>query len=108
MAHFIGAYKDQRKRMHMRNQGKKYSGWTGRMLQAAGLAVVIQFAVQEAFAACATVKIEISQEVTLERQAFDAHMRIKNDLDGISLESVDVDVVFTDGDGNTVRGAKMS
>ena len=78
------------------------------MLQTAILAVAFQFTTQQALAACATVKIEISQEVTLERQAFDAHMRIKNDLDGISLESVDVDVVFTDGDGNTVRGAKMS
>ena len=66
------------------------------------LMVAFQFAAQEALAACATVKIEINQEVTLERQAFDAHMRIKNDLEGISLESVDVDVVFTDREGNTV------
>ena len=72
------------------------------------LVLAFQLAAQQALAACASVKIEINQEVTLDRQAFDAHMRIKNDLDGINLESVDVDVVFTDGDGNTVRGAKMS
>ena len=66
------------------------------------LMVAVQLSCQQAMAACATVKIEISQEVTLERQAFDAHMRIKNDLEGLSLGNVNVDVVFTDGDGNTV------
>ena len=49
-------------------------------MQTAILAAAIQSAAQQAFAACATVKIEIRREVTLARQAFDAHMRIKNDL----------------------------
>lgn len=51
---------------------------------------------------CAEVKIEIKQELTLERQAFDAHMRINNGLDHISLENVNVDVTFADEDGNAV------
>lgn len=51
---------------------------------------------------CATVKIEIRQELTLERQGFDAHMRINNGFDHISLTNVDIDVKFTDVDGETV------
>jgi len=37
---------------------------------------------------CARVKIEIKQEMTLERQAFDAHMRITNGLSHIALQNV--------------------
>ena len=51
---------------------------------------------------CARVKIEIRQELTLERQAFDAHMRITNGLTHVSLEDVDIDVSFADEDGNPV------
>jgi len=51
---------------------------------------------------CATVKIEIKQEATLERQAFDAHMRINNALSHIGLESIRVDVLFKDAEGNPV------
>lgn len=54
---------------------------------------------------CAQVKIEIKQELTLERQAFDAHMRINNGLDNLSLENVQVDVNFADADGNSVLGS---
>jgi len=54
---------------------------------------------------CARVKIEIQQELTLERQAFDAHMAITNDLEQISLENVGVEVSFSDGEGNTVRAS---
>ncbi|MEX1348896.1 MAG: hypothetical protein AB1Z31_14285, partial [Desulfobacterales bacterium] len=35
---------------------------------------------------CARVKIEIKQELTLERQAFDAHLRVNNGLSHIALE----------------------
>lgn len=35
---------------------------------------------------CTEVKIEIKQELTLERQAFDANMKITNDLDSIPLQ----------------------
>lgn len=52
---------------------------------------------------CARVKIEIQQEMTLERQAFDAHMRINNGLSHIILENVRVEVLFYDRDGNSVR-----
>jgi hypothetical protein len=51
---------------------------------------------------CARVKIEIRQEMTLERQAFDAHMRINNGFDSISLENVRVDVNFEDENGKSV------
>jgi len=51
---------------------------------------------------CARVKIEIKQELTLERQAFDAHLRVKNGLSHITLENVRVDVIFSDADGNPV------
>ncbi|MBN1602292.1 MAG: chitobiase/beta-hexosaminidase C-terminal domain-containing protein [Chitinispirillaceae bacterium] len=54
---------------------------------------------------CAEVKIEISQELTLERQAFDAHMRINNGLSHITLEDVDISVSFSDESGNTVRAS---
>jgi hypothetical protein len=51
---------------------------------------------------CARVKIEIKQELTLERQAFDAHMRITNGLSHISLENLRVTVSFADADGSSV------
>lgn len=50
---------------------------------------------------CAKVKIQIVQELTLERQGFDAHMRIHNGLD-LPLEQIDVDVSFTDRQGQPV------
>ncbi|HUT69840.1 MAG TPA: choice-of-anchor U domain-containing protein [Desulfatiglandales bacterium] len=51
---------------------------------------------------CARVKLEIKQELTLERQAFDAHMRITNGFDHIGLEDVNVNVTFSDEEGDTV------
>ncbi|KAF1722232.1 hypothetical protein CSC75_03055 [Pseudoxanthomonas wuyuanensis] len=48
---------------------------------------------------CARVKIEIKQELTLERQAFDAEMRITNSLPAIPLTHVSVDVKVTDENG---------
>ena len=59
-------------------------------------------------AVCAQVKIEIKQEATLERQAFDAEMRILNGLDtsytyqlellnlGPSVNGVQASVVSSD------------
>jgi hypothetical protein len=52
---------------------------------------------------CARVKIEIKQELTLERQAFDATMKINNGLDTSSLTNVAVNVKFTDEFGNAVK-----
>ena len=51
---------------------------------------------------CAQVKIEIRQELTLERQAFDAHMRINNGLSHITLENIAIDVTFADELGDPV------
>ncbi len=51
---------------------------------------------------CARVKIEIKQKLTLERQAFDAHMAINNGLANVTIEKIKVDVRFTDKDGNAV------
>ncbi len=51
---------------------------------------------------CAKVKIEIRQELTLERQAFDAHMRINNGLSNIDLENLNVEILFTDEEGASV------
>ncbi|MFW5926589.1 MAG: hypothetical protein ACOCSR_00925, partial [Wenzhouxiangella sp.] len=51
---------------------------------------------------CSVVRIEIKQELTVERQAFDAHMRIVNGLDATSLENVEINVWFLDADDNPV------
>ena len=64
------------------------------------LATHARVAAQEAI--CAVVKIEIKQELTLERQAFDAEMRIHNALTDRSLENVKVEVRFEDEAGNSV------
>ncbi len=48
------------------------------------------------------MKIEIRQDLALERQAFDAHMRIDNGLDGLTLESVGVEVDFADERGKPI------
>lgn len=51
---------------------------------------------------CARVKIEIEQELTLERQAFDAAMRIHNGMEGKALEQIQVNILFTDDQGQVV------
>src|SRR5258706_3655390 len=51
---------------------------------------------------CARVKIEIKQELTLERQAFDAEMKINNTTDTGVIENVSVVVKVTDEQGNPV------
>jgi hypothetical protein len=51
---------------------------------------------------CAQVKIEIKQELTLERQAFDAMMRINNGLDTLPINNVKVTVNFEDEEGQPV------
>ncbi|WP_193166298.1 beta strand repeat-containing protein [Microbulbifer hainanensis] len=53
-------------------------------------------------ALCAEVRIEILQELTLERQGFEAMMRITNSLDTYSIEDIAITVNFADVDGNTV------
>jgi len=53
-------------------------------------------------ALCAKIRIQINQEATLERQAFDAKLKINNPLQGISLEDVRVEISFTDRNGDPV------
>jgi hypothetical protein len=48
---------------------------------------------------CAKVKIEIKQELTLERQAFDAEMKINNALENASLTDIGVTLRVTDDTG---------
>ncbi|ACE85711.1 LamG-like jellyroll fold domain-containing protein [Cellvibrio japonicus] len=63
---------------------------------------IVSIASQAEEALCAEVKIEILQELTMERQGFEAMMRITNSLDTFSLENVSVKVIFSDSDGNPV------
>ena len=51
---------------------------------------------------CAEVKIEIKQELTFERQGFEALMRIENSLDSFSIEDINVTVNFEDALGQPV------
>ncbi|WP_157667482.1 choice-of-anchor U domain-containing protein [Comamonas serinivorans] len=53
-------------------------------------------------AECAEVKIVIEQKLSLERQAFDAHMVIRNGLDG-ALTNVSVELFFQDQDQASVQ-----
>ena len=74
-------------------------GWLGLLILGVGLLIGRPVLAE---AVCAQVKIEIQQELTLERQAFDAMMRINNGLDTLPIENVDITVSFEDEDGNTV------
>lgn len=75
-------------------------GWRQAVLLA-GLAVLTAV-VPAQETVCARVKIEIVQELTLERQAFDAQMRINNALDNASLSEVEVTVKVTEENGTAV------
>lgn len=54
---------------------------------------------------CATVKMEIGQDMTLERQGFDAHMRIANGFEHVALTNVNIAIEFTDEDGVSVTAS---
>ncbi|KAB7627950.1 putative Ig domain-containing protein [Alkalilimnicola sp. S0819] len=81
--------------------GRKGGLW-GRVLLVLAVALSQVSAVTAEETVCAQVKIEIKQELTLERQAFDAHMRIINGLDTIPLENMAINVTFTDENGDAV------
>lgn len=51
---------------------------------------------------CAVVKLEIAQELTLERQGFEAIMKINNALEDRPLTHVAVEVNFLDANGDEV------
>jgi uncharacterized repeat protein (TIGR01451 family) len=59
-------------------------------------------------AVCAVVKIEIKQKLSLERQAFDAVMRINNGLDTASITNIGVNLTFQDQAGNAVVASSDS
>jgi hypothetical protein len=50
---------------------------------------------------CAVVKLEIAQEATLEREAFDAKLVVNNNLPDKALTNFKVRVVIKDAAGNT-------
>lgn len=77
-----------------------WKGWRVGALVLTCLAVVAPAAAQETV--CARVKIEIKQELTLERQAFDAEMKIHNTTDTGVIENVSVVVKVTDEAGTPV------
>jgi len=67
-----------------------------------GLLCLLLPAISSAEPVCAVVKIEIQQELTLERQAFDARMVINNGLDTLSIDNLSINVNFTDENGLSV------
>lgn len=77
-----------------------------RRIAAAGAGVLAALlwvgVVQAQETVCARVKIEIKQELALERQAFEATMKINNALDNASLTDVDITVRVTEENGTAV------
>jgi len=69
---------------------------------AAAAALLLPVAALAQETVCARVKIEIKQELTLERQAFDAEMKINNTTDSGVIENVSVVVKVTDEAGTPV------
>jgi hypothetical protein len=70
----------------------------------AGLTVMLALSVP-AFAqetVCASVKIQIKQQLTLERQAFDAEMKINNTTDSGVISNVSVVVKVMEENGTPV------
>lgn len=58
--------------------------------------------VQAQTTVCARVKIEIKQKLSLERQAFDAEMKINNTTDSGAIENISVVIKVTDEAGTPV------
>lgn len=79
------------------------AGWKAPLCQAMALLCLASGLVMAPALAqetvCARVKIEIKQELTLERQAFDAQMKINNTTDTGVIENVKVVVKVTDESG---------
>lgn len=78
---------------------------SGMSLRVLSLAIAAALAAPLAHAeetVCARVKIEIKQELTLERQGFEAEMKINNATDASVIENVAVAVKVTEEDGTPV------
>lgn len=77
---------------------------TYRILLLLSIALVVSYLAPRmsfAIGACSKVKIEILQELTLERIAFDAKMVITNNVPDKDLTNVRVDVSIKDNEGNS-------
>ncbi|MHC9510382.1 Ig-like domain-containing protein [Kangiella sp. M94] len=70
--------------------------WSNGICILSALVLMVSFSVQAEDSVCAVVKIEILQELTLERQGFEAELKISNVLDDKSIDNIDVDVWFKD------------
>lgn len=84
---------------------KEYGGWIELLLGSLwlfGFSFWLAPPASAQDALCAEVKIVIEQKLSLERQAFDAHMTITNGLDGAALENIRVVLNFADKDGTPV------
>lgn len=84
----------------LKNRTHCWQRWAAAFLAAVALGASLKAEAQETV--CARVKIEIKQELTLERQAFDAEMKINNTTDTGVIENVDVVVKVTDETGTPV------
>ncbi len=89
----------------MKRVGDKGCRWVLGSILTAIAAWLIPTVSPAADSVCARVKIEITQQLTLERQAFDAHLRITNGLADLTLQNIRVDVFFTGEDGNPVAAS---
>ena len=78
--------------------GRGHYGWAWALVLLASSLAATQ---NSEASVCATVKIEIQQSATLERQAFDAMMKINNGLN-LSLSNVTIQVNFADATGGVV------
>lgn len=80
------------------NPKKRMNGLVG--IACAALILTSLALPRAATAACSKVNIEILQELTLERIAFDAKMTITNNMPDKNLSNVRVDVTIQDANGN--------
>lgn len=84
---------------HCRRLGAAWRAW---LPKAALLLAALAPAAQAQETTCARVKIEIKQELTLERQAFDAEMKIHNTTDTSVIQNVSVVVKVMEENGTPV------
>lgn len=67
------------------------------------LVITVTYAeIADAPSVCTKVKMEIDQEMTLERQAFRAHMRISNGMPNTSITGITISVIIKNANGEDV------
>jgi len=76
--------------------------WSAGATSIAALLCLLAPAIASAATVCNIVKIKIQQELTLERQAFDARMVINNGIDTLSIDNLNINVTFADENGVSV------